>query len=439
MKEQTMQGPLSVSGRGTGYFRLPEPEESIEIDNQYLRTALNGDIVEISLLPRGQGEKGEKQKAEVTKIISRARTSFVGTIEKNGEIYVVPDDRRMYRDFIVPEKNSMGAKTGDKVHVKMLDWTDPKKNPEGEIVKIIGRKGEHNTEMESIVIESGFESTFPKEVEIEAEETAARERARMEEETSLRADLRNLTTFTIDPFDAKDFDDAISLKKLPDGNFEIGVHIADVSHYVRPGTALDREARKRGLSVYLVDRTIPMLPEVLSNDLCSLNPHVDRLAFSAVFTMNKNGEILNRWFGKSTINSNRRFTYEDAQEVLTNKAGDYAEELLILNEIAYKLRAEKFKEGAIDFETTEIKFKLDEKGVPIAVYKKERFDTHKLVEKLRSLSLINIRQNRAPLSIVFTTCRIRRKSPTFPSSYARSAMTSKTKRVKQLQKILIIS
>lgn len=364
---------------------MPEPknEESIEIDNEFLRTALHGDEVEISILPRIEGEK---YKAEVTKILHRARTGFVGVVESNGGIFVVPDDRRMYRDFIVPAAKSLDAKTGDKVHVQMLNWTDPKKNPEGEIVQIIGRKGEHNTEMEAIVIESGFESTFPPEVLKEAEETAAREQARMEEETALRADFRDLTTFTIDPFDAKDFDDAISLKKLPDGNYEVGVHIADVSHYVQPGTALDAEARKRGLSVYLVDRTIPMLPEVLSNDLCSLNPNVDRLAFSAVFTMNIRGEISKRWFGKSTINSNKRFTYETAQEVLTNRAGEFADELLTLNKIAYALRAVKFAEGAIDFETTEIKFKLDEKGVPIAVYKKDRFDTHKLVEDFMLLA-----------------------------------------------------
>ncbi len=396
MKDQKelLTGPVSVSSKGVGYLALSEDrnrdrDEDIEIENANLLAALNGDEVEVSLLPRVEGER---QKGEVVRLIRRARESFVGVVEVNGGIFVVPDDRRVYRDFIVKPENSMGAKTGDKVHVKLLPWTDPKKNPEATVVQIIGRKGEHNTEMEAIVIESGFENAFSKEVLDEAEEVATRERARMEEETKLRADLRDITTFTIDPFDAKDFDDAISVKKLTteeikaaglkasEPYYEIGVHIADVSHYVRPGGPLDAEARKRGLSVYLVDRTIPMLPEVLSNDLCSLNPHVDRLAFSAIFTMNERGEISKRWFGKSTINSNRRFTYEDAQEVLDKKAGDYAEELLLLNKIAYELRKVKFAEGAIDFETTEIKFKLDEKGKPIAVYKKERFDTHKLVE-----------------------------------------------------------
>lgn len=406
-------GLVNVSGRGVGYFRIQDEigTEDIEIDNQFLRTALNGDEVEIILLPRVKSapsgkEKGreERQKGEVVRVISRARDNFVGVVEINAGIFVVPDDRRMYRDILIPASESMSAKTGDKVHVKLFQWTDPKKNPEGKIIKIIGRKGDHNTEMEAIVIESGFESSFSEEVLAEADEVAKRERARMSEETnekiSSRTDLRGITTFTIDPFDAKDFDDAISVKKIEgekrdksDDNadygenlYEIGIHIADVSHYVRPGGALDAEARKRGLSVYLVDRTIPMLPEVLSNDLCSLNEKVDRLAFSAIFTMKENGEILKRWFGKSTINSNKRFTYENAQETMDKKSGPFLEELLILNKIAHALRKVKFAAGAIDFETTEIKFRLDANGKPVEVYKKERLDTHKLVEDFMLLA-----------------------------------------------------
>lgn len=417
MEHQPIIGQITVSSRGTGYFKIPDADkvtEDIEIDNQFLRTALNGDEVEIVLLPRIRGARGskgageerreERQKGEVVRVISRARDNFVGVVEINAGIFVVPDDRRMYRDILIPAGESMNAKTGDKVHVQLSPWTDPKKNPEGKIIKIIGRKGDHNTEMEAIVIESGFESGFPEEVLAEAEEIAKRERARMNEETnekiSSRTDLRGVSTFTIDPFDAKDFDDAISVKKIEgdkrnktgdnahDGEnlYEIGVHIADVSHYVRPGGALDTEARKRGLSVYLVDRTIPMLPEVLSNDLCSLNEKVDRLAFSAIFTMRENGEILKRWFGKSTINSNKRFTYENAQEIMDKKSGPFLEELLILNKIAHALRKVKFAAGAIDFETTEIKFRLDANGKPVEVYKKERLDTHKLVEDFMLLA-----------------------------------------------------
>lgn len=401
MKEEILKGAISVSSRGVGYLRLEDREEDIEIENNYLNTALNGDEVEVALLPKvkiatssrpapaGRGrpnKNADRQKGEVVAIIKRAKEGFVGVVETNGGIFVVPDDKRMYRDILVQPQNSMGAKAGDKVHVKMNPWTDAKKTPEGIIVQIIGRKGEHNAEMEAIVIESGFQNAFPKEVEEEAERIAAEERARHDEEVKLRADLRNITTFTIDPFDAKDFDDALSVKKLPDGTFEIGVHIADVSHYVRPGTALDAEARKRGLSVYLVDRTIPMLPEVLSNDLCSLNEKVDRMAFSAIFTMNKNGEILKRWFGKSVINSNKRFTYENAQEVIDKKSGDFVEEILILKDIAEKLREVKFDAGAIDFETVEVKFRLDAAGKPIEVYKKTRLDTHKLVEDFMLLA-----------------------------------------------------
>lgn len=384
--DEHLIGKIAVSSKGTGYFKIadqPEGTEDVEIDNSVINTGLNGDEVEIALLPR---VSGERLKGEVVKVIARARESFVGTVEINGGIYVIPDDKRMYRDLAVKPENSMNAKTNDKVQVKLLPWSDPKKNPEATVVKIIGRKGEHNTEMEAIVLESGFENSFPQAVNDEANEVAAREQARMEDETKLRADLRNITTFTIDPFDAKDFDDAISVKELGNGEYEIGVHIADVSHFVQPGGPLDAEARKRALSVYLVDRTIPMLPEVLSNGLCSLNPKVDRLAFSAIFTMNERGEISKRWFGKSTINSNRRFTYEDAQEVLTTGQGDYAKELLLLNKIAKELRKRKFAAGAIDFETTEVKFKLDETGKPISVYKKERLDTHMLVEDFMLLA-----------------------------------------------------
>lgn len=394
-----MVGILSVSSKGVGYFPhsdRPDRDRNldIEIENQYLRTALNGDEVEISLLaqakvsprPMVRGRRDDRPKGEVIRVVKRSREQFVGTVETNGGFFVVPDDRRMYRDIFVSTEHTQNAKAGDKVLVKLNEWKDAKKNPEGEVIRVIGRKGEHNTEMESIVLESGFESNFPADVTHEAEDVAARERARMEEETSLRTDLRQTTTFTIDPFDAKDFDDALSVKDLGDGTYEIGVHIADVSHYVRPGGPLDAEARKRALSVYLVDRTIPMLPEVLSNDLCSLNERVDRLAFSAVFTMKANGEIISRWFGKSTINSDKRFTYEDAQKVMDENNGPFLKELLILNNIAHALRKQKFAAGAIDFETTEIKFKLDEQGKPISVYKKERLDTHKLVEDFMLLA-----------------------------------------------------
>ncbi len=391
-KDKKYHGTITVSSRGIGFVDIDGFEEDIEIESQFLNTALHDDEVEVALLPP---VKGERQRGKVVEITKRAKTQFVGTLDagapgKNDEFFLVPDDRRLYRDILVPKSKSMGAEVGNKVLVKMEDWTDPKKSPVGEVIRIIGKRGEHNTEMESIVLESGFEIGFPAEVERDAEEVAAREKARFEDEIKLRKDFRQTFTCTIDPFDAKDFDDAISFKELGVEKgvktYEIGVHIADVSHYVKEGSALDIEARKRGLSVYLVDRTIPMLPEILSNDLCSLNPNEDKMAFAAVFTITENAEVKSRWFGKTVINSDKRFTYEDAQGVLNSKSGQYFKELNILNEIAKKFQAEKFKQGAIDFETEEVKFRLDDKGVPIEVYRKERLDTHKLVEEFMLLA-----------------------------------------------------
>lgn len=391
-KSGRITGKITVSGKGVGYIEAEGFLEDIEIENAFLKTALNNDEVEVVLLPL---VKGERQRGEVVKIVKRAKMQFVGVIEMDnsnangttsGGIFLIPDDRRMYRDILIPKEKSNGVESGDKVIVKITKWEDVKKSPEGEVIQIIGKKGVHNTEMEAIVLENGFEIHFPAEVDREAEEVAKREKARFNEEVLLRRDFRKTFTCTIDPFDAKDFDDAISLNDLGNETYEIGVHIADVSHYVKEGSALDREAIKRGLSVYLVDRTIPMLPEILSNDLCSLNPHEDKMAFAAVFTMTKKGEVRDRWFGKTVINSNKRFTYENAQESINSKDGEYHKELTILNGIAKKLQAEKFKNGAIDFETEEVKFKLDEKGVPIEVYKKERLDTHKLVEEFMLLA-----------------------------------------------------
>jgi ribonuclease R len=371
-------GTIRVTGKGVGYFPMPDSDEDFEIPPSEINTALNRDTVRIEDLKR-TSPYGRKL-AKVAEVLERHKTEFVGTFD-NG--FVIPDDKRMYKDIAVLE--AKGAKNGDKVHVRMTEWTDAAKSPKGELIRIIGRAGEHNTEMLGIVYESGFEIDFPPEVEAEANAWEAK----WQKEDHLangRKDFRATTTFTIDPADAKDFDDAISFKKLDNGDYEIGVHIADVSHFVTPGTALDKEAVKRGTSIYLVDRTIPMLPEALSNDLCSLNPNEDKYAFSAVFVMNKEGVVKERWFGKTLINSDKRFTYEDAQEILNKKAGLFAEELQTLNDIAYKLRAERFRKGAIDFETEEVKFVLDEYGKPVKVYKKERKDTHKLVEDFMLLA-----------------------------------------------------
>jgi ribonuclease R len=371
-----LEGIIKVTGKGVGYFNVPDEDVDLEVQPEEINTALNGDIVKLELL---EGEIYGRKQARVLEVVKRKKIQFVGDFDEG---FVIPDDKRIYRDFFVLENS--GAKNGDKVLLELVSWPEPLKSPQGRVVKVIGRAGEHNAEMEAIVYGSGFEVEFPKEVEREAKDW--KEKWSKENHLDDRKDFRETTTFTIDPADAKDFDDAISIKKLESGDYEIGVHIADVSHFVTPKTALDDEAIKRGTSIYLVDRTIPMLPEILSNDLCSLNANEDKYAFSAVFVMNKNGEVKERWFGRTLINSDKRFTYEEAQETLDNKSGLFFDELNTLNQIAYKLREEKFRKGAIEFESDEVKFELDDKGRPIKVFRKVRKDTHKLVEDFMLLA-----------------------------------------------------
>ena len=359
------------------------------IETPNLHTALNRDEVEVEVLK--EKVKGRRT-GKVLRVITRAKMRFVGTIEESGtKLVLAPDDFRMYAKIVIP-RPPKEAQKGYKALAEIKEWKDGGE-PTGSLIKVLGKKGEHEVEMESIILERGFESAFPRDTEAEAEKIAEEAQRLIKEtgspipadEIAKRRDFRTTTLFTIDPANAKDFDDALSFTKLPNGNYEIGIHIADVSHYVREGTALDREARERGTSVYLVDRTIPMLPHALSNDLCSLNPNVDRLAFSALFEMDEKGHIHSRWFGKGIIHSQMRFTYETAQESI-DKGGVLAEELRTLNRIAKKLRAEKTKQGAIDFEQDEVAFELDATGHPIRVYKKKRLDTHKLIEEFMLLA-----------------------------------------------------
>lgn len=365
-----------------GFVADPTDEKNdIVIESDKLNFALNGDEVEVVVID-------EKEKlGKIERVITRAREAFVGTVEeRNGKKGIIPDDRKMYTDAMLSSEEASKVEAGDKVQFKIGEWTDPNQNPLGIVLRVIGKKGNNNAEMEAIVLEKGFDTRFPALVEKEAEEIEKNKIKDIEDDIPNRKDFRKTLTITIDPFDAKDFDDAISFKDLGKGRYEIGVHIADVSHYVKEGSALDKEAFKRGCSIYLVDRTIPMLPEVLSNDVCSLNPHEDKLSFSAVFIMDEGGKVLERWFGKSIINSAHRFTYENAQEVLNKKDGQYFKELNTLNKIAKNLQKDKFMKGAIEFEQDEIKFKLDENGKPIGVYRKERLDTHKLVEEYMLLA-----------------------------------------------------
>jgi ribonuclease R len=392
--------------KGAGYVDDTDPKkESVYVEPGLLNTALDGDKVEVIVKESRVRGKTEKT-GTVVRVIERAKEFFVGTVlfEKGGQCVAIPDDRKMYVNISIEPQNSKGLKNDQKVFVKLSDWTDPEKMPTGEVVKILGDKGNNNVEMESIVLEKGFEVDFAKNVENEASEIGKNEAISVEE-IAKRRDLRGTTTFTIDPFDAKDFDDAISIKKLPLGLFEIGIHIADVSHYVCEGTALDKEALKRGCSVYLVDRTIPMLPLVLSNNVCSLNPREDKLSFSAIFVMDSNARIQSKWFGKTVMNSTHRFTYETAQAVIDGdpsliqkysngiqtivsaEAGmKYHDSLVELNRLAKILKKEKFSHGAIEFEQDEIKFQLDSVGKPVGVYKTLHLETHKLVEEFMLLA-----------------------------------------------------
>lgn len=383
----TLTGTIRVNQRGAGFFRLPvEPgqkKQEAEIPSMDLGTALHGDTVTIVL--SGRNRFGPT--AKVLEVTKRSKRGFAGEIVKGKlglGLALKASDPRMYTYIALPEAAQNGAKLGDKAFVKITNWTSMREQPIGEVVKVLGRAGEHNAEMQGIILERGFDSVFPPDVEHEAERIRAE--GLSAEEIASRRDMRGTTTFTIDPEDAKDFDDALSVKDLGDGKFEIGIHIADVSHYVRPGTALDREAKERATSVYLVDRTIPMLPEILSNDLCSLNPNEDKLAMSAVFEMDMDGNISKEWFGKTIINSDKRFTYENAQKVLDDNDGPFLAELTVLNSIGKKLNAERIRAGAILMETDEVKFKLDETGKPISVFIKQRGDTNKLVEEFMLLA-----------------------------------------------------
>jgi len=381
-KTSNITGQITITSRGVGYLPNDLFEEDIEIPNNYTNTALNKDIVEIVLHPKIEGERIH---GEVIKIIERAKTQFVGVVEKeDGMLFLAPDDKKMYMDILLPPYSKV--ENGIKVLVEITHWNDPKKNPEGKIIEILGKKGEHNVEMRAIVLEHGFKTGFSSDVEKAAKEIENKKKDILQTEIGKRKDFRGIMTITIDPPDAKDFDDAISIRNLENGNIEIGVHIADVSHYVTPDSAIDKEAQKRATSIYLVDRTVPMLPEVISNDVSSLNPNEDKLTYSAVFELTKNGDVKNKWFGETIINSNKRFTYEDAQKIIDAKDGEYYEKLDLLNKIAKNLRKKRFDNGSIEFEHDEVKFTLDKNGKPLSVEKKKLYDTNRLVEEYMLLA-----------------------------------------------------
>ena len=379
---KTLTGTLLVSVRGFGNVRVEGRKENISVEPADLNTGLHGDIVEIAL----NAQTKRYETGVVTKIISRGKAGFSGTLKQENGVYILKaDDQRMYRSIIIPKEALNGAKVGEKVYAEITLWESAKDEPIGKIVKVLGKAGENNAEMLGIALERGFSEDFPKDVLAEAH--AWEQKGITESEKAGRRDFRGAPTCTIDPVDAKDFDDALSIRTLTDGMIEIGIHIADVSHYVRPGTALDREAFNRGTSVYLVDRTIPMLPEALSNDLCSLKPNVDRLAMSTVVILDpKTAHVKDAWYGKTVIHSQKRFSYEEAQAVLDAGTGVMYDELVLLNTLAKKLLDRRISHGTLILDTDEVKFELDKFGVPIRAYRKVRGDTHKLIEEFMLLA-----------------------------------------------------
>lgn len=384
--EGVLEIAININSRGYGYFIHPETEEFIEIQPERTLKAFHKDKVKVRILK--EVLKDRKQ-AEVTELISREKTLFVGTVKKRDDqngCFFIPDDGRVYIDFYLPKQECEKATNNYKVQIKFISWDKDKKNPQGEIIKVIGPKGEHEVEIQSILLERGIIADFPEDVEKEAKAAYDKWTPIPQEEIDIRRDMRKTTTFTIDPKTAKDFDDALSFEYLENGDYEIGVHIADVSHFVRPGGALDHEAKDRAFSTYMVDRTIPMLPEVLSNNICSLNPNEDRLAFSAVFKINKNAEVIDEWFGKTVIHSDKRFTYEDAQETIDKNEGAFKDELIILNNLSKIMGKRKTEGGAIKFARDEFEFELDENMFPIGIKKKDHLDTHSLIEEFMLLA-----------------------------------------------------
>ncbi|PRX51597.1 ribonuclease R [Salegentibacter salegens] len=410
--EEEERGKFKISRKGNDYYRavidmttkgyayalVDELEDDVFISPRDLNTAFNGDEVEIYIYNRKRNKKSE---GEVTQILKRKRTEFVGVLDMQKDFgFVVIGDPKMYTDIFV-QKNKMGdAKDGDKVVVELEEWPDKADSPFGKIIQVLGTPGEHHTEIHSILAQYGLPHEFPKEIEDFANQI---DTSIQPEEIKKRRDMRDVLTFTIDPADAKDFDDALSFQKLENGNVEVGIHIADVSHYLQPGTVLDDEAYERATSVYLVDRVVPMLPEVLSNNACSLRPNEEKYTFSAVFEIDKNTKVVNEWFGRTVTYSDARFAYEEAQQIIETEKGDIPEDIsiqdkaytakdeivdavLTMNSMAKKMRSTRMRQGAISFDKVEVKFQLDEENEPVGVYFKTAKDANKLIEEFMLLA-----------------------------------------------------
>ncbi len=376
----TLNGTVDHVNKKYAFIVIDEFSEDIKVRSRYLRGAIHGDKVEIKVSHQLSKRNLE---GEVVKILERKTTEFIGTVEDSkGFAFFIPKNKKVFVDFFIRKKRSDKFSKRKKYLAKVIDWGNSSKKPEAKIVKCIGNIGENETEINSIIYDFDLPTEFPSDVK---EETNMLNEIISEKEIKKRKDLRSLDSFTIDPDDAKDFDDALSVEKEND-NIIIGIHIADVSHYFNVRTDINKEAEKRATSVYLVDRTIPMLPEKLSNDLCSLKPNVDRLTYSVIIKFDSNLSIIDYWIGRTVIHSKKRFTYDEAQESINNKDGLFHEKLNILNNIAKNIRAKRFKSGSFNFSSNEIKFRLDKEKKPIEVFRKKRKDTHKMVEEYMLLA-----------------------------------------------------
>ncbi len=377
-----LKGELDIARNGLGYVVIADGSGDILVRPGNFNTALHGDTVRVKVFKENV-ETGKKE-GRITEVVSRRQTEFIGTIQlSTNYAFFIPDTDKPMPDLYIPLDKIHGAKNKERVAARLVRWEKDDKKPIGEIVSVLTEENANDMAMQGIIAENGFPLSFADDVIEESERLTDHI---SEKEIKKRKDFRDVLTFTIDPADAKDFDDAISIKKLKKGNYEIGVHIADVSHFVEEESELDKEAYKRATSVYLPDRVNPMLPENISNVLCSLRPNEDKFTFSAVFEMNTNGDVKKTWIGKTLIHSDHRFTYEDVQQIIESNEGKFAEEILLLNDIAQKMRKERFKNGAINFSSQEVKFKLDENGKPIGIVIKESKEAHQLIEEFMLLA-----------------------------------------------------
>ena len=376
------KGKLEVTRGGMGFVKVEGLEKDLMIERDSMLTALNGDEVRVEV--KGYFDNNKRVKGTGREVLRRKQSEFAGRVEVHPHFaFLIPDSDKMPVDIFIPLHLLNGAKNGDSAMGRIVEWTENAKNPVGEIVSVLTHESANEVAMQGLLVENGFPLSFPDDV---LEEAARYPDVMDKQEIKKRRDIRDILTVTIDPVDAKDFDDAISFKELKGGWYEVGVHIADVSHYITPGSELDKEAYRRATSVYLPDRVSPMLPERLSNELCSLRPHEDKYTFSVIFQINKQGKVKDHWIGKTVMHSDRRFSYEEVQEIIEGADGDHGEELHILNGIAKTLRSQRFKKGAINFSSQEVRFKLDDAGMPLGIVIKESKEAHQLIEEFMLLA-----------------------------------------------------